>query len=140
MQFQKGQSGNPNGRPRGSRNKSTIAAEKLFSEDAEELTKVLIGLAKEKNILALRLCMDRICPPRKDRPTPFDLPQIAMAADAVHAMGRLVQAVADGDLSAAEAAELAKVVQGFSLTVSNADLESRIAKLEQTLEQKEKKQ
>jgi hypothetical protein len=74
MQFQKGQSGNPLGRPLGSRNKRTIAAEKLFDEDAEALTRVAIDLAKEGDIAALRLCMDRICAPNRHRPVAFDLP------------------------------------------------------------------
>jgi hypothetical protein len=138
MQFQKGQSGNPNGRPPGSRNKRTIAAEKLFDENAEKLTETVIDLAKDKNIAALRICMDRVCPPSKDRPTPFELPQIGAAADGVTAMARLVQAVADGDLSATEAAELAKMVQSYSQTVKNAGLEQRVANLEVRADQIEK--
>jgi hypothetical protein len=114
MQFQKGQSGNPRGRPLGSRNRRTIAAEKLFEEDAEALTRVAIDLAKQGEMAALRLCMDRVCPPNRYRPVSFELPPIVVAADAVGAMATIVQAVADGDLSPPEAAELAKVVQGFT--------------------------
>ena len=132
MQFQKGQSGNPLGRPLGSRNKRTIAAEKLFDEDAEALTRVAIDLAKEGDMAALRLCMDRICAPNRHRPAAFNLPQLAVAADAVRAMATIVQAVADGELSPSEASELAKVVQGYSHALTTNDLYKRLAYLERT--------
>jgi hypothetical protein len=133
MQFQKGQSGNPLGRPPGTRNKRTIAAEKLFDEDAEALTRIAIDLAKEGDIAALRLCMDRICAPNRHRPVAFDLPQLAIAADAVGAMATIVQAVAGGELSPPEAAELAKVVQGFAQALTTNDIDKRITNLEQRM-------
>jgi hypothetical protein len=130
MQFQKGQSGNPAGRPRGSRNKQTIAAEKLFAEDAEALIRIAIDLAKAGDIAALRLCLDRICAPHRHRPVPFDLPQLAVAKDAVGAMSTLMEGIAAGELSAPEAAGLAKAIQGFTQALTTADLDKRIANLE----------
>jgi hypothetical protein len=133
MQFQKGQSGNPAGRPRGLRNKQTIAAEKLFEQDAEELVKIAIDLAKAGDIAALRLCLDRICAPQRHRPVPFDMPQLGRAADAVGAMSALVEGIATGELSAPEAAELAKVIQGFMQALATADHDKRIANLERRM-------
>jgi hypothetical protein len=130
MQFQKGHSGNPHGRPPGARNRRTIAAEKLFDDDAEALTRVAIMLAKDGDIAALRLCMDRICAPHRHRPVAFDLPQLAGAADAVRAMGTIVQGIADGELSPPEAAELAKVVQSFAQTLASSDIDRRLSELE----------
>ena len=133
MLFQKGQSGNPAGRRPGSRNKQTIAAEKLFAEDSEELIRVAIKLAKEGDIAALRLCLDRICAPQRHRPVSFDLPQLAMAADAVGAMSALVEGIAAGELSAPEAAGLAKVIQGFAQALTTADHDKRIASVERRM-------
>src|SRR3977135_2207661 len=130
MQFQKGQSGNPAGRPRGARNKQAIAAEKLFADDAEELAKVASDLAKAGDIAALRLCLDRICAPHRHRPVPFEMPALGVAADAVGAMGTLMEGIAGGELSAPEAAGLAKVIQGFTQALNTADLDKRIAELE----------
>jgi hypothetical protein len=128
MKFQPGQSGNPAGRPRGSRNRRTIASERLFDDAAETLTKTAIELAAEGHPVALRLCMERICP-TKDRPVAFELPAMATAADAVAAMGSIVQGVADGDLTPRDAAQLAAVIQAFARTLSTADLERELREL-----------
>ena len=45
--FQPGQSGNPAGRPRGSRNKATIAAETLLDGEAQALSRKAVELALE---------------------------------------------------------------------------------------------
>jgi hypothetical protein len=130
MTFAKGQSGNPAGRPRGARNKRTILAEKLFDEHAEELTRTAIQLANKGHAAALHVCMDRVFPRGKHRPVCFELRPIATGADALAAMGDIVQAVADGDLTAPEAAELSKMVQNIGHTATNAALEPRVAELE----------
>ena len=128
MPFQPGQSGNPAGRARGSRNKRTILAERLFDEAAEPLVTALIALAHAGHPAALRLAMERICP-TKDRPVAFALPTIASADDAVGAMATIVQGLADGDITPAEAAKLAGVVQTFAQTVSTAVLEQQVQDL-----------
>jgi hypothetical protein len=64
-------------------------------------------------------------------PVAFELPQIKGATDAVSAMAAVMQALTAGDLSATEAAELAKVVQGFAQTANAADLEQRVSRLEE---------
>ena len=128
MKFQPGQSGNPAGRPRGSRNRRTIASERLFDYEAEALTETVIKLAHEGHPVALRLCMDRVFPLR-DRPVNFDLPTMATASDAAGAMGSIVLGLADGDLTPSEAARVAKIVQDFARTLSTAELERELREL-----------
>jgi hypothetical protein len=128
--FLPGQSGNPNGRPRGSRNAATLALEALLDGEAESLTRKAVELALAGDIAALRLCLDRILPPRKDRTVSFALPAMKSSGDAVAAMAALADAVAAGDLAPSEAAELTKMVQAFAKVIETADLEERIKRLE----------
>src|SRR5918995_1517944 len=95
--FQPGQSGNPSGRPPGSRNKSKLALETLLDGEAENLTRKAIELAKAGDMAALRLCMERIYPARKDTPVTFDMPKLETPADAIRAMAAIMAAVANGD-------------------------------------------
>jgi Family of unknown function (DUF5681) len=74
--FKPGKSGNPAGKPKGSRNATTRAMEALLDGESEAHTRKAIELAKGGDMAALRLCLDRILPPRKDRPLKFALPGI----------------------------------------------------------------
>ena len=123
------QPGNP-GRPKGARNKTTLAAEVLLDGDAEAITRKAVELAKEGDLTAIRICMDRFCPPRKDRPIPFDLPKLECAADAGAAIAAIVAAVAGGVLTPIEAGELSKLVENFARVVSVTDFEARLDRLE----------
>ena len=96
-QFKPGQSGNPAGKPKGTRNATTLALEALLDGQASALTQKAINLALAGDMAALRLCLDRILPPRKDSPVAFELPEIKTLNDAVPAMGALVKAVGQGD-------------------------------------------
>ena len=79
---------------------------------------------------AMRLCLDRIAPARKDRPVPFTLPTLETAADAKTAAAAIVRAVAEGDLTPSEAAELSKVLDNFTRIVEATDVQARLEALE----------
>jgi hypothetical protein len=108
-----------------------LAAEVLLDGEAEALTRKAIELALAGDVTALRLCWDRIVPARKDRPVTFALPNLKHASDAVMASAAIVEAVANGDLTPSEAAELSKVIDSFARTLEAADFEKRLSRLEQ---------
>src|SRR6266852_982868 len=110
MTFQPGQSGNPMGRPPGARNKATLAAEQLLDGEAETITRKAIDMAKNGDLKAVRLCLERLLPARKERPVSIELPALNTPADAVAAAAAIVGAVAAGDLSPSEAVELGKAI------------------------------
>ena len=128
--FGTGTSGNPAGRPKGARNRTTVAVEEILDGEAEAITRKAIEMAKAGDTVALRLCLERIAPPRKERAVRFDLPPIETAADAVKASAALVQAVAAGELTTGQAAELGKLVESYVRGLEAADLEQRIIALE----------
>ena len=130
MPFQKGQSGNPAGRPRGSRNRATILFENLLEGDSEAIARKAIELAKEGDIAAIRICLDRLAPARKNDPVVFELPPLGKAADTVAAAARIVAAVAAGELAPSEAADLAKVIDFYMRALATTGFEARLTELE----------
>lgn len=129
--FRKGVSGNPAGRPRGARNRATMAAEALLDGEAERLTRACITAALGGDITALRLCLERLIPARRDRPVPFALSPMSSAADACVAIGEIVEAVAAGDLTPSEATAMAGLVDVYVRALETRDLEVRVQTLEQ---------
>ena len=88
-------SGN-SGRPKGSRNKKTLAIESLLEGQAEALTQTAISKALEGDGLALRLCMERIAPAPKDKSVLFLLPDMKDAMDASKGATSIVIAESEG--------------------------------------------
>src|SRR5208337_3429795 len=79
--FQKGQSGNPKGKPKGTRNRATIVALNLLEGEAEALVGKVVQLALAGDLTCLRICLERLVPPKKDSPIEIDLPEISAVAD-----------------------------------------------------------
>jgi hypothetical protein len=130
MTFHKGESGNPAGRQRGSRNRTTILMQSLLEADGEALARKAIDLAKGGDLAALRMCMDRLVPARKHEPIAVDLPRLDTAADTVTAASTIVAAVAAGELAPSEAADIAKVVDIYVRALATQAFEERLVKLE----------
>ena len=108
--FQPGQSGNPAGRPIGARHKTTLAIESLLDGEAEALTRKVVEKAKEGDMVALKLCLDRLAPVRKGRPVQLDLPDIHNASDLAATGSAVGKALADGKLSPEESTRLVRVL------------------------------
>lgn len=128
--FKPGVSGNPDGRPAGARHKTTRAIEALLDKEHEALTRKAIDKALEGDMVALRLCLDRLAPPRKDAPVAIDLPAVRSAADAVEASAAVLVAVAAGEITPDEAARVMALLTAHKSIVEAGDHEARIAALE----------
>ena len=128
--FKPGKSGNPSGRPKGARNKTTLAIEALLEGEAEELTRKAIEMAKGGDGPALRMCLDRLAPPRKDAPVCFDLPPIKSVADAVVASSALLSAVAGGEVTPDEGSRIMALLTSHKVLVESGDFERRLEALE----------
>jgi len=128
--FEPGQSGNPAGKPKGTRSRQTLLAEKLMEDEAEDVVRAVIGAAKGGDMTAARLVLERIAPPRKGRPVVFDLPRVETAADVLQALGSVVQSVAAGTLTPDEGATVAGLLEVKRRAIETTELEQRISDLE----------
>jgi hypothetical protein len=131
MTFQKGQSGNPAGRPPGARGKAALIAEALFEGEAETIIRTAIEKAKEGDLAAVRLCLDRIVPRPRDRVVSFELPVLRSAESALAAVADIAAAVGRGDVTPGQADDLSKLVDRFLTTLECVELERRLTRLEE---------
>lgn len=121
--------GNP-GRPKGARHKITRAVEELLHGQAEAISQKAVQMALEGDSTALRLCLERIAPTRKDAPVNFDLPPVRTAEEASKAAEAVLKAVSGGDVTPLEGATLMGLVEQFRRVLETTELESRISALE----------
>ena len=125
-----GQSGNPKGRPRGSRNRVTLIALAAMEEGADAIARKVVEMAKGGDISAARLVLERLVPPTKERPIFVALPDTTTAEGVAKAQAAILQAVAAGDVLPGEAAALSGIVEARRKAIETQELEQRISALE----------
>jgi len=129
--FKPGKSGNPKGRKAGSRNKVTLAMETLLHGEAEALTRTAIDKALNGDMMALRICFDRLYPPQKGRSVQLSLPPIKQANDVVSGYEAILSALSDGSITPDEASTIANVLEAKRKAIETTEFEQRIIALEQ---------
>ena len=127
MAFQPGQSGNPEGRPPGIRDKRTALRELLLPH-ADALVAKAVELALSGDASALRICIDRIIPAAKAKDDPVTLP--ALNGSLADNAKVVVTALGTGELSPDEAATILSALATQARIVEVDEMEKRITALE----------
>ena len=90
-------------------------------------------MALDGDTTALRLCLERIAPARRDTPVTFDLPHMESARDAATVASAVLRAVALGDLTPTEGAHIMALVETYRRTLETTEMEARMTELEKAL-------
>jgi uncharacterized protein DUF5681 len=132
--FQAGSSGNPNGRPKGSRNRSTSQVEELLDNNEAAIITKILEKAREGDHQSAQLCVRSLYPRRRARPVLFDLPSIETLGDAKRASAAVCEAAGTGELTLDQADAYMSLIERHARVIEHAELAARVEMLEKKLE------
>lgn len=128
--FPKGMSGNPAGRPAGSRHEALKALDAIGADGAADVMRSVVKAAKAGDMRAAEILLRRLWPERKGRPFTMDLPALTDARGIADALASVAAAVAAGEVSPEEGQAVAGILETHRRAIETAELEARIAALE----------
>lgn len=117
------------GRPRGSRNKRTLALQEMLGKHGPALVSKCVVAALQGDKSSMRLCMERILPPLKYSPVQFPLPPIGTAVGVGKAMEQLIQNVAQGQITPDDAELIANMLGNRARLLSAENVEKQMGKI-----------
>ncbi len=129
--FKPGQSGNPKGKRPGTRHKITMATQTLLDGEGEALTRKAVDMALGGDMAALRLCLERILPPSRERPVSIKLPTTMNAKGISEAAEAILQAISKGELLPTEGTVLSNILEKRRIAMETLEFEERISALEE---------
>jgi hypothetical protein len=119
------------GRPRGSRNKTTVMAQELLDSNAESVVRKCLVMALQGNLKAMQLCMDRVLPARRDLPVKVGPLPMGSAAEISDASEKILEKVVAGRLSPSEGQGVFTLIEGRRKTLETENLAQRVKALEE---------
>jgi hypothetical protein len=105
-----------------------------MSEDLEDITKAVITQARQGDMVACRIVLDRIAPARRGAPVQFKPPTTADATGIAEAFGTVIAALANGEMTPTEASEIAGVLELRRRAIETSEVEARLKALESHFE------
>ncbi len=118
------------GRPKGSRNKATVAIESLLQGQAEALTQKAVTKALDGDSVALRLCMERIAPAPRDNTVQFSLPPYDNLQRCLRGRRKRSQSRKRWRTTPIEATRVMGLIDSFRRILELTDIENRLKALE----------
>ena len=134
--FKKGESGNPKGRKQGSRNKATQAALELLEGDLEAVTQKCIDKAKDGDLMAVKLILDKIIPNARERRLSVKLPKVEGAGDLPAMVATILKLVSAGELTPGEGHTIMAMVEAYRKGLELTDIDARLTALEERQNEK----
>ena len=135
--FKPGQSGNPGGRKKGSRNKVSILTQNMLLDESEAITRTAIDLALNGDRMMIKLILDKITPAIKHEPVELEnMPKIDSVGSISDMTNYIMQEVGSGNLTLPQAEILSKITERHRSNLEVSQLVDRIEQLEKAVENK----
>lgn len=122
------------GRPKGSRNKTIKAMQELLDQHAESIMRKCIIQAIQGERVAMRLCVERLFPARRDALVQIPLRGSKTLAEVDASFEALLRALVHGEVTPSEAETISNILENRRRVIETAELEERLRRLEQGVE------
>lgn len=121
--FKSGPLGNAQGKRKNQRSEASVLVQSLIDREAEAITRKVIERAKEGDITALKICMDRLSLTGKRRQMPVELRLDRSAKSVARANKRVFGALVAGKIDMDEAKTLKGLLDSVLLSIEYEEFE-----------------
>lgn len=131
MAFQKGKSGNPKGRTPA--HITAAKVRKSIADDLPDIMNKLVEMAKDGDVQAIKILLDRVCPAIKPQALPINLPVNGTLAEQGN---EIIKATMSGKIPPDIGSQLITALSNQGKLIELQELTERLDRIEKQLEQR----